>query len=233
MPTDPSRTSPLTAPARVLTARLLALDTSTLSDALDANGLDGVVSGLTPLGPRVRVAGAVRTVQLGPADGSVAARHLGTRAIEAAGPGDIIVVSHRSRADAAGWGGLLSVAAKVAGVSGVIVDGSARDVDDYCDLGFPVFARSAVPTSARGRVIELTSGEPIEVGGVGVREGDWAVADASGVLFISPEHIDKVLETAERLAEKESRMARDIRSGAAVTEVLGRTYETMLSSSTS
>ena len=45
--------------------RLLALDTPTLSDALDALGHNGAVTGLVALTVRGRVAGRVRTVRLG------------------------------------------------------------------------------------------------------------------------------------------------------------------------
>ena len=46
------------------------------------------------------------------ADGTPAKRHLCTAAVEAAHPGDVIVVEHHARDDCAGWGGILSTAAK-------------------------------------------------------------------------------------------------------------------------
>ncbi|MFE7243128.1 RraA family protein [Streptomyces sp. NPDC057580] len=211
-----------------LRERLRQLDTSTLSDALDALGLNGVVPGLTPYGPPTRIAGRARTVELGPATGQVADRHLCTAAIEAAQPGDVIVIAHNSRADVAGWGGLLSVAAQAGGVAGVIVDGVCRDVDDYIDLGLPVYARGAVPTSARGRVAEIATGTAIPLGPVTVRPGDWLVADRSGTVVIVQERVKQVLDTAEALSAREALMAADLRTGQRVTEVLGRTYETML-----
>src|SRR4051812_49552382 len=140
------------APGGDLVERLARLDTCAVSDALDRLGLVGAVAGLRPMWPCPRVAGRVVTVKLKPATGERPSRHLGTAAVEAATPGDVIVVDHGGRAEAAGWGGILSLAAKVKGVGGVIVDGACRDVDESRDVRLPVFARSATPRTARGRI---------------------------------------------------------------------------------
>ena len=68
--------------------------------------------------------------------------------IEIARPGEIIVIENRVRADAPGWGGLLSLAAKTKGLGGVVTDGPARDVDECEQLGFPVYSSSVVPISS-------------------------------------------------------------------------------------
>src|SRR5215510_12798217 len=74
---------------------------------------------------------------------------LGTLPIDAAQPGDVIVIDNGGRPDTSCWGGLLALAAKTKGISGVIIDGACRDVDESRDVGFPVFARGAVPMTAR------------------------------------------------------------------------------------
>src|SRR5262245_56651333 len=105
-------------------ARLQKLDTGCVSDALDALGVRGVILGLGPVSVPRRIAGAAVTVRLGPAAGRRPDRHLFTAAIEAAAPGDVIVVEHGGRTDAAGWGGLLSLAAYARGLAGTVVDGA-------------------------------------------------------------------------------------------------------------
>ena len=87
---------------------------------------------------------------LGRAEGRTNTRHLCTAAIEAAAPGDIIVVEQSTGLDAASWGGNLALGAKMRGVAGVIVEGPARDIDDCRKLDFPVFARSHTARTARG-----------------------------------------------------------------------------------
>src|ERR1700674_5401978 len=122
-------------------SRLGRMDTCAVSDALDKLGLKGSVTGLHRYSTEHRIAGRVLTVTLSPAEGRSNTRHLCTAAIEAASPGDIIVVEQHTGLDAASWGGNLSIGAQVRGVVGVIVDGPVRDVDDSRELDFPVFAR--------------------------------------------------------------------------------------------
>lgn len=208
--------------------RLLAIDTPTLSDALDALGLPGAVSGIGSLTVRRRIAGRIRTVKLGAPLPGLPKRHLGAGAIMAAASGDVIVVEHRGRLDVSGWGGLLSRGARARGVAGVIVDGAVRDVDEATELGLPVFARAAVPVTARGRVAEHGFGEAITVAGIAVAEGDWVLADGSGVVFVAAARLDEVLAKAEAIFAREQLMARDIAAGRPIGEVMGADYEDML-----
>jgi regulator of RNase E activity RraA len=212
-----------------LAARLARLDTCGVSDALDRLGLQGAVMGIRPMWPCPRIAGQVITVRLRRADsGEHAPRHLGTAAIEAGGPGSVIVIEHHDREDAAGWGGILSVAARAKGLEGVIVDGTCRDVDDSRDAGFPVYARAATPITARGRVVEASMGEPIRVSDLMVHPNDFVIADGSGVVFVNSERAEEVIQTAEALAAREAAMANDVRAGRSVVEVMGANYESML-----
>jgi regulator of RNase E activity RraA len=212
-----------------LSGRLAQLDACAVSDALDALGLEGATVGLKPLWGHPRVAGRVITVRLVEARGAQpAGRHLGTAAIEAAEPGDVIVIEHRGPAEAAGWGGILSLAASMAKVAGVIVDGACRDVDEAREVGFPMFARAATAMTARGRVREESFGEPITVDGVRVSPGDYVVADSSAVVFVGADGAPAVIERAEQIAARERLMAESVRAGRPVSEVMGANYETML-----
>src|SRR5688572_14249 len=208
-------------------SRLARLDTCVVSDALDKLGLKGVAAGLNRLSTDKKIAGQVLTVRLEAADGRLAERHLCTAAIEAAAPGNILVIEHHSRTDCAGWGGLLSRAATVRGIAGVIVDGLCRDVDESRDLGFAVFARGAIPATARGRIIETAFNCAITVDSVLVQPGDWVIADGSGVVFLSQENLAAILDQAEQLAARESALLKDIEAGIAVSKVMSRTYEHM------
>ncbi len=212
-----------------IAVRLARLDTCGVSDALDRLGLQGAVTGLRPMWPCPRIAGQVITVRLRRAEhGERTPRHLGTAAIEAGGPGTVIVIEHHDREDAAGWGGILSLAARLKGIEGVIVDGTCRDVDDSRDAGFPVYARAATPMTARGRVVEASMGEAIRVGDLHVQSGDYVIADWSGVVFVSAAHAGEVVSTAETLAEREAQMSEAVRAGRSVVEVMGVNYESML-----
>jgi 4-hydroxy-4-methyl-2-oxoglutarate aldolase len=212
-----------------LLARLAALDSCACSDAMDQLGLAGVARGLRALTVARRVTGPVITVALGPADTAVTAgRHLGTAAIEAARPGDVIVVAASGRVDAAGWGGVLSLAATIRGVSGVIVDGACRDVDESVTLDLPVYALAAVPATARGRQAEVGWNTSVDIAGVAVAPGDLVVADGSGVVFVPAGRAADVVAAAERIAAREAAMAGRLRAGEPAAAVLSADYEDML-----
>lgn len=211
---------------------LRTFDTCLLSDALDRTGVAGAVLALAPRGPAHRIAGRIHTVHLEDADlprptapPDEKPRHLGTAAIEVCLPGEIILVAHHDRTDAAGWGGLLARAAACRGVAGVVVDGVCRDGDDYVEHSLPVWSSGLLPRSARGRVREAATDVPITVGGVVVHPGDWLVADRSGVVVIPAGALPVVLAAARHLAAVEAAMTADLVAGKAATEVLGARYE--------
>lgn len=209
--------------------RLMRFDSCTMSDALDKLGLTGAVIGLSPLTlPGRRIAGRAVTVKLGAPLPDLPKRHLGAGAVMMAEPGDIIVVEHRGRTDVSGWGGLLSRGAVGKGVAAVIVDGACRDVDESRDLGLPVFARAAVPVTARGRVAEHDFNCPVTIAGLAVSPGDWLVADGSGVVFIPATRLEQVIAVADDILARETLMARDIDAGVPIGQVMGANYEDML-----
>src|SRR5262245_49742797 len=207
-----------------LIERLRRLDACAVSDALDRLGLPGAVTGISPMSVPGRVVGRAMTVKLGPPIDGLPKRHLGTGAIMAAAPGDIIVIEHRGRLDVSGWGGLLSRAALRRGVAAVIVDGACRDVDESRELGLPVVARAAVPVTARGRVAEHAFGEAITVGGITVHPRDLVIADGSGVVFIAAARAADVVAAAEEIAAKEAAMAAAIDRGEPADQVMAGNY---------
>jgi regulator of RNase E activity RraA len=209
-------------------SRLNKLDSCAVSDALDKLGLKGSVTGIHRYTTDARIAGQVLTVKLDRAEGRANTRHLCTAAIEAASPGDIIVVEQSTGIDAASWGGNLAIGARMRGVAGVIVEGPARDIDDCRKLDFPVFARNHTARTARGRIVEVATGEPVTVGDVTVTPGDYVVADGSAVVFVARSEIARVLETAEAIVAREEAMAQALRKGVPISKVMGANYETML-----
>lgn len=208
--------------------RLAKLDTCAVSDAQDKLGIKGTVLGVLPLYETKRIAGRAVTFKLKARGAETTVRHLGTAAVEASDAGDIIVCDNRGRADAAGWGGILSTAAKAKGVAGVIIDGACRDVDEAKDLGLPVFARHAIPLTARGRIVEESTNEPVELSGVSVSPGDYVIADNSGVVIVPQARASEVIPEAENIVAREQAMAKDVLAGKSVVEVMGINYEQML-----
>jgi regulator of RNase E activity RraA len=71
----------------------------------------------------------------------------------------------------------------------------------------------------------------IRVGDVQVNPGDIVMADVNGVVFIPVEHLEEVLQTAEKIFEKEMAMIVELKEGASILEVDKKyAYEKMLTS---
>lgn len=210
--------------------RLERLSTTNISDALDALGLKGATYGIRPIWEgAAKIVGRAVTVKVTAAGLTKSKHHLGVKAIDVAEPGDVIVIDNGGRLDVSCWGGILANGAKMKGVSGVVIDGACRDVDDYVEIKFPVYARGAVVATARGRIMEEATNVMIQFGGVQVRPGDVVVADRSGVVIIPQEKLDEVVAKAEELYEIEEKMIAEIRMGVPMLEVdLKYSYEKML-----
>ena len=209
--------------------RLAKLDTCALSDALDSLGLKGATWGVGPLWPCPRIVGRAVTMKIKPAGLEQPKQHLGTAPIEAAQAGDIIVIDNGGKLEFSCWGGLLALSAKLKGLSGVVIDGASRDIDEVRELGFPVYGRGAVPMTARGRVVQESFNEEIQFAGVQCHPGDLVIADGSGVVIVAKKKEEEVVTAAEAIYQKEQEMAAGIRKGHSGLEMLEKLgYEQML-----
>lgn len=201
-------------------ARFEALSSTNVSDALDAVGLRGATRAIRPLiGKWNKIVGPAVTMRMTAAGETPQRTHLGMNAIAAATAGDVIVIDNGGRMDSSCWGGVLANGAKAKGISGTVIDGCCRDLDDCIDADYAVYARGTVVQTARGRVIEESTNQMIQFGGVQVRPGDIVIGDSSGVVIVPAEHVDEVLEKAEQLWRKEEDMIAEIRAGADILEV--------------
>lgn len=211
-------------------ARFEKLSTTNVSDAMDALGIKGSTYGIRPMRESWgKVVGQAVTVKMTAAGETKNKHHLGMRAISVSEPGDIIIIDNGGRIDTSCWGGILANSAKAKGVKAVIIDGACRDLDDCIDIDFPVYARGTVVWTARGRIMEQSTNEMIQFGGVQVRPGDVVMGDRSGVVIVPWERVEEVLVKAEELYEKEEAMIREILSSGDVLAVDNKFgYEKML-----
>ena len=204
-----------------LVARLGALYTATLSNALEDIGLDNVILGLPPVAPGMRLAGrAVCVLQItGPAGAFPGSDFRVGDMIDAAGPGEVVVVANSGHC-VSSWGGTASLAAKTKGIAGLVVDGGVRDREEMIEHDFPVFARHLVPTTGRTRIRVVEIGGTVTVSGQKVATGDIIVADGTGIVCVPQERAAEVLRIAEALAADDAQATREIESGLTFAEAM-------------
>ena len=103
-----------------------------------------------------------------------------------------------------------------------------RDVDESREFDYPVFARAAVSSTARGRIAEHGWNVPVKVHDIDVSPGDYVITDASGSVFVPADIAEEVVARAEDIAAREAAMGAAVRGGKPVSDVMGGDYETML-----
>jgi len=200
--------------------RLAALDSNTVSDALDFLGLAGATFGLRPLWPCAALVGRASTVQLAAKTDAAPTVHLITPVLESIASDDRVLVIAGGLEGVSCWGDILANAAVAKGVRGTVIDGCSRDIDGSAAIGYPVYGRGVTMISARNRVIQVDAACAIDVAGVTVNEGDYVLADNCGTVFIAQALIEQVLDLGERIALRQAGMVEAVRGGRSVAEVM-------------
>ena len=113
---------------------------------------------------------------------------------ELAQKGDFVVVDAGGRVDIAGWGENHSARCHARGVSGVLVNGSTRDIAGIRRLGLPVFHLGTSPVASRWDQETAEMNGVVVVAGVQIRPGDVIVADEDGLIVIAPGLLPQIIE---------------------------------------
>lgn len=198
--------------SRELVETLSTFDPATLYEAAGQKGM--VDPGIRPAWRGARVCGPAFTVECAPRDNLML-----HRAVVHARPGDILVVTAHSDLRAGAWGEILTVAAQVRGIAGLVIDGAVRDIESIEELGFPVFSRGL----AIGACTKVRPGylqRPILFGGVLVHPGDLVFGNSDGLVVIPKDSVESVCAAALKRQEKERIIMDNLRKGKTTLELL-------------
>ena len=130
-----------------------------------------------------------------------------------AAPSGSVVICQPNDSTIAHMGELSAETLKFRGVKGYIVDGGNRDTDFILKLGFPVFCRYLTPSDIVERWIVQTMGEPITIGDVEIRTGDFIVADRDGAVLIPAASASDVANRVDDVMNTENELRNMIFSG--------------------
>lgn len=199
-----------------LTARLGALYTGAVHDVLRALGHDNCVlpPAIRPLDPTLKVAGPAWTVS-GRMD-RTKSRHetlLGWTTVLSKAPTGHVVVCQPNHQEVAMMGELSAETLKNKGVLGYVVDGGCRDCDFILEQKFPVFHTFFTPSDIVARWIPDHFAEPVTIGSVTIRSGDFILGDRDGVVVIPYELALDVVAKTEEVAVTENQVRAAIRGG--------------------
>jgi 3-hexulose-6-phosphate synthase / 6-phospho-3-hexuloisomerase len=139
-------------------------------------------------------------------------------AIDVAKKDEVIVINNDGVTDVAPWGELATLSCKRKGISGVVIDGAVRDVDDIRAMKFPIFAKAIVPNAGEPKGFGEINAE-VRCAGQYVRPGDWIIGDESGVVVVPQERAYEIARRALEVRKNEERIREEIRRGSTLSEV--------------
>ena len=197
------------------TERAAAIDTATLSDALDRLGIAGQCHGVAPRSTEFGFTGRAFTVRYGPA--STPPGTVGDY-IDDVPPGGVVVLDNTGREDCTVWGDILTEIAHRRGIAATVIDGICRDASLCLELGYPVFSRGHWMRTGKDRVQVEAVNVPVNIGRARVQPGDLLRGDTDGVIVIPREHEEAVLAAAEEIHAAEAQIRAAVRSGMRLDE---------------
>lgn len=201
-------------PSREIIESIAGHSTSTLHECM---GKTGQMSyRIKPIDSDMRVCGPAVTVDCPVGDNLTL-----HKAIEVARKDDVLVVNAKGYTEAGGmWGEIMTIAAQVRGIAGIVIDGGVRDTKAIREMRFPAFTSSISP----GGTVKETLGNintSIVCGGVVVNPGDIVVGDADGVVVVPANAAGDVAMKAKKREESEAAIRERLRAGETTMKIYG------------
>lgn len=210
---EPHVINEIVRPPQELIKGFADFDSATIHEA--SGGKGALSSEIKPIDPSSRLCGPAVTVKCRPGDNLMF-----HKAIYVAGPGDVLVITTGSYTEAGPWGEVMTFAAQVRGIAGMVMDGSVRDSRAIIDMGFPMFTRSLCIKGTTKDSLGLIN-YPIFIGGITVNPGDLVFGDADGVVIVAREEIATVLAACKARVEKEKIIMEKLKKGETTLELYG------------
>lgn len=138
------------------------------------------------------------------------------RAVEAAEPGDVVVVDGGS-SEIALAGELFARGALVRRLGGIIVDGGYRDIGYVRTCELPVYSRFVTPMAGSTTELGELQGR-VTCGGVPVHPGDLILADDEGIVVVDPSEATTLLDSATAIKQSEARVIAKLDAGATLSD---------------
>jgi len=200
-------------PSQQLIKELSHFDSATVHEASEGKG--ALSSDIKPVDPKSRLCGPAVTVACRPGDNLML-----HKAIYVAEEGDVLVASAGGYVEAGPWGEIMTVAAQVRGIAGLVIDGSIRDSIAIQESGFPAFSRGLCIKGTTKDCLGYIN-HPVVIGGIRIEPGDVVLGDADGVVVVSQKDLSKVIEKCKLRQEKEEKIKRELRMGKSTLELYG------------
>jgi 4-hydroxy-4-methyl-2-oxoglutarate aldolase len=200
-------------PPAELLAEFAGVPTGHLVDAMGGRGC--IDYRIKPLVQSNKVmVGVAVTCHAGPADNLAL-----FGALHVARKGDILVAATDAFTTTAITGDLLLGMAKNRGVVGLVTDGLIRDLIGVLGVGLPVYCAGTTANSP-ARNGPGTVGVPVVVGNVVIHSGDIVVGDGDGVVVVSLEEAQGVLNNLKDVRAAEAALEAKVKAGLEIPDFI-------------
>jgi regulator of RNase E activity RraA len=213
---------------------LRQVSTATLTTQLLRRGLGNTfIRGLTAFSPDQRMVGEAFTLRYAPTREDVGGHEYDNDtdvqrlAVEAIGPGQVLVIDARGEVRSASLGNILATRIARRGAAGIVSDGAFRDTSGFADIGIPSYAAAAHATASSVHHYPVDMNVPIGCGGVLVMPGDFVVGDAEGVVVIPRAMAPSVAQGAYEQEKLEEWILAEVEAGASIRGLYPPAEETL------
>lgn len=193
--------------------QLQTFNTTEISDALDASGIDGALLNIKPLASGMKLAGPAYTVNYASHAQQSNTFKNAANYIDKVPEQSVIVINNEGRIDCTVWGAILTKMALHKNITGTIINGAARDVEFIRAANFPLFCAGIYMRSGKNRIYKTGEQCPIKINDVTINPGDIIFADDNGVLVIPRSLLTDILNKAENIKLTEHNIAMAIKEG--------------------
>ncbi|MFG1183727.1 MULTISPECIES: RraA family protein [Xanthobacter] len=196
-----------------LVAELEKCEVATIGHVLHSGFVDPDIRAVLP---GKRVAGTAVTLRIPHADSTLL--HYLTAYVR---PGDVVVIERCGDARHACWGGVITNAMKMAGVTAGVIDGPATDFSEIVRVDMPMWCRGPSPITTKLLGLEGALNVPVNVGGQTVSPGDAVLCDESGVVVLKPAEAPAVAARAIAMQEAEVVLLSRLAAGEKLPDISG------------
>jgi regulator of RNase E activity RraA len=213
------------------------ISTASLTSQLQKRGFlsSTFMQGVLPLRPDLRLAGQAFTLRFipiredleppGEIDNRTSKQRL---AVEAVGPGDVLVIDARGDIGAATLGDILAARILHRGAAGIVTDGAFRDTPSIRTLDLATYARGQSPYASTRIHHPQDINVPIGCGGVAVLPGDLIVGDGEGVVVVPRAVAEEVVQATYEQDQREIYIMQRIQRGDSILGVYPPDPQTLL-----
>ena len=114
-------------------------------------------------------------------------------AIEAIQTDEILVIDACGSLEAGVVGDMFTRRVQELGGSGIVIDGSVRDLSAIQTVGLPVFCRGMHGAGINRSLMSIEHQGPVHVGGVPIFPGDVLLGDQDGVVVVPPTAVEHLV----------------------------------------